>query len=298
MMLAQQNIDLSQKCSFRIGGAASWYCRPTSITQIRSTLKWAQRRNEKIFVLGKGTNLLISDRGWDGLIMDMTAFCSISWNMQSVYAYSGALLHKLVTHAVIRGSGGIEQLAGIPGTVGGGVIMNAGAFSQTISETIQYVDIVEPQQGCIRRLSRNELAFGYRDSSLRQSNALVLGACFLLSSAEGDALKNSYREILKRRRLKQPLEFPNCGSVFKRPEGGYAGTLIERCGLKGMRIGGAMISDKHANFIINDKHACAEDVRNLIATAQEKVYQRTGILLEPEVIFLGEFERPLFRPAD
>lgn len=298
MIQPQRNVSLQDKCSFKIGGTAAWYVRPLSLGQLESSLIWAQAQNMDTFILGRGTNLLISDSGWNGLVLDMTNICSITWNQKTVYVDAGVLLHALVTHAVTRGLSGIEQLAGIPGTVGGGVIMNAGAFEQTISDTLQFVDVFDAQENKIVRFAGSELEFGYRWSNLRQSGSLVVGASFLLHNADTPSLKKTYRSILQRRRLKQPLNYPNCGSVFKRPPGNYAGTLIEKCGLKGMRIGGAMVSVKHANFIVNDSHACAEDVRAIIATAQKRVYEQTGILLETEVIFVGDFKQQLFFPED
>ncbi len=296
MIHFQENVTLHDKCSFKIGGKAYRYFAPKTVEQLRAALSFAEESNLEVLVLGRGTNLLISDYGWRGLVLDMTNLCTIIRYNEGIYTHAGTLLHSLVTHAVCRGFGGIEQLAGIPGTIGGGVIMNAGAFDQTISDNLIYVDAVEPKTGELMRFEKKQLKFEYRSSNLRRENQIVVGACFSLPAGDRNILKSSYREILRRRRSKQPLNLPNCGSVFKRPPGSYAGSLIEQCGLKGFRVGGAMISTKHANFIVNDNGAIAEDVRMIIAAAQKRVYEQTGILLEPEVIFKGDFQNPLYKP--
>jgi UDP-N-acetylmuramate dehydrogenase len=219
-----------------------------------------------------------------------------SWEGNTVEVAGGVLLNRLVKEVVAKGFAGIEDLAGIPGTVGGAVIMNAGAFSSCIADTLLDIECFRPAGGTVERLNAEDLELGYRTSSLKVSGDIVLSARFTFDRTQAvEALEHRRREILDRRRQKQPLDLPNCGSVFKRPTGNYAGALIEKAGLKGRTYGGARISEKHANFIVNTGGAKADEVRHLIVTAQKVVHERFSVLLEPEVIFMGEFTEPLFR---
>lgn len=295
-----ENVPLHDKTTYRIGGRARYYAAPRSNEAIIALCDWAKELELPLLVLGKGSNLLISDHGWPGLVLHLCGEDEMSllqWDGCSVTAPGGISLNTLVKSVADHGFSGSEELAGIPGTVGGGVIMNAGAFSQCIADTLSMVTCYLQQYGTVRSIAASDLKFGYRTSILKGTGNIVLSAQFTFETMGApDELHARRHEILERRKTKQPLDYPNCGSVFKRPPGNYAGTLIEMCGCKGLRIGGAEVSEKHANFIINTAQASAEEVRELIATIQQRVFDECGILLEPEVVFAGAFDHDLFTP--
>lgn len=296
MNMIEQNVSLKDKTSFRIGGPAHFYVKVHTEKEITDALKWANDNTKPVFILGKGSNLLISDNGWPGLVLDISELSDISWDGTLALCQSGALLHTLVRETVNKSLAGIEELAGIPGSVGGALIMNASAFKQAVSDCLVSVKGIDCSSQKKWELKKDEINFGYRTSSLKKMNTVLLGAEFHFEIGDKSNVEATYSEILKRRNEKQPLDQPNCGSVFKNPEEHYAAELIEQCGLKGYCINEAMVSLKHANFIVNSSNASASDVRKLIAMIQEKVFQKCNVLLEPEVIFVGEFENLLFKP--
>jgi len=291
-MFIQKNIALKDKNTYKIGGKADFYCEPASIDDILEAVQWADSRRLPLLVIGNGSNLLISDIGWPGLVVNLSeSYNKCEWNSNQVIADSGLMLNKLVNQVIDLGYCGMEELSGIPGTIGGGVIMNAGAFSMTLQDTIDAVTYYDLEEKRICSRKKNELNFGYRTSFLKSKPSIVLTASFCFErKCDKDILTAKRTEIQTKRREKQPLDFPNCGSVFKRPAGNYAGTLIESCGLKGTRVGDAEVSEKHANFIVNRGNATAENVRSLIGMIQKTVFQKKGVLLEPEVLFAGEFK--------
>jgi UDP-N-acetylmuramate dehydrogenase len=290
-----KNISLKDKSTFRIGGKALYYAEPQSQSDIITAIDFAQQKQLPIFVLGKGSNVLISDSGWPGLVINLSSsFCKITWNNDCVQAESGALLNTLINQVIDNSFSGMEELAGIPGTVGGAVIMNAGAFNTTLSDTLQSVCFYDCLQNQIVECNAADMELGYRTSRLKGKDAIVLSALFNFSKrCPKETLLSIRQEILQKRKLKQPLEYPNCGSVFKRPPGGFAGTLIEKCGLKGFRVGDVEVSTKHANFIVNRGEGTAADVRKLIKYIQVAVFDSFGIILEPEVIFIGDYDEPI-----
>lgn len=300
MIKVLENVSLREKNSYHIGGNAAFYAEPSTENEIIEVLSWASQNSLPVFILGKGTNLLISDNGWPGLVINISQlYHGIVWENNRAVAQSGAMLNTLVNQAIQHSLAGAEELIGIPGTVGGGVIMNAGAFSMCIAEIVEQVTFYDFQSGAVQSFNRDEMCFGYRTSSLQNKPVVILSVVFRFEKAGSledlAAVKNT---ILKKRKEKQPLDFPNCGSVFKRPPENFAGTLIEKCGFKGYRIGGAEVSEKHANFIINRENGTARDVRKLIVSIQKRVFGQTGILLEPEVLFVGEFDEPLYEPGE
>lgn len=296
MNIIKQNVSLREKTSFHIGGPADFYAKAQTDREVLKVLIWANDNNLPVFILGKGSNILMSDSGWPGLILDISGLASVKWHDRAAVCQSGALLHTLVKESVDRGFSGMEELAGIPGSIGGALVMNAGAFKQTVSDCLDSVKGIDCSNHTEWNLKREEIDFGYRTSSLEQMNSFILSATFLFNHGDKNKLAIIYHEILQRRNKKQPLDMPNCGSVFKRPKANYAGALIEKCGLKGYCVGGAMVSPKHANFIVNTSDATAHDVRKLIVYIQKKVFEQEGILLEPEVIFVGKFDIRLFNP--
>jgi UDP-N-acetylmuramate dehydrogenase len=293
------NIPLADKTTFKIGGPARAYLAPSSTQEISEALAWARRTAAGVLVLGKGSNVLVSDKGFTGLVIDLAQnWAGISWDGACADCRSGALLHSLVKESVDRGLSGLEKLAGIPGSVGGAVVMNAGAFGQSVSGCLASVEYVEPSDGTAVVLSVNELAASYRTTAFKNNGAIVVSARFCFGHDASKTAGASFREVLAKRKERHPLDLPNCGSVFKNPSvsGATAGQLIEQCGLKGIRRGDAQISTKHANFIVNCGAATADDVRWLIVHVQKTVFSAFGILLEPEVVFVGEFSEPLFIP--
>jgi UDP-N-acetylmuramate dehydrogenase len=289
-------VPLCDKTSYKIGGPARWYAEPANADEVAEALDRARALDLPVFVLGKGSNILVSDRGWPGLAINLSAsFTAIDWTGSGVIAQGGALLDTIIRESVCRGMGGMAELSGIPGTVGGAVVMNAGAFSAAIADTLVEAELFDMEDNRTATLDGEGLELGYRTSILRNRRAIVLSARFSFRPGTTADLKETRRSVLEKRKAKQPLDLPSCGSVFKRPPGNYAGTLIEQAGLKGERSGDAEISPRHANFIVNRGGAKAEDVRRLIALAQKRVFEETGILLEPEVVFAGEFEVDLFK---
>jgi UDP-N-acetylmuramate dehydrogenase len=297
-----ENIPLREKNSFVIGGCARYYYVPQCITDIQDIVQWTHHNSLPLFILGNGTNILISDAGWPGVVIHLSELHkknNVEFDGDFAKVPASLPLNTLTLETVERGYSGIEELAGIPGTVGGAVIMNAGAFSQCIGDTIISVQCCDAITGKIKEYTVSELSLGYRSSRLKDSGEIILSARFhFKKSGNAEQLRTARKNIIKKRKSKQPLDFSNCGSVFKRPSGNFAGTLIEQCGLKGMQCGEAVVSQKHANFIINRGEAKAKDVRHLIVSIQKIVYERFSVLLEPEVIFIGEFDEPLFQPHE
>lgn len=294
----QTNIALADKTTFRIGGSSRWYYAPQSAEDCSSALQWARANAVPVFVLGKGSNILISDNGWPGLTINMTThFNSITWNGLCAECQSGVLLHRLIREMLDNNQCGLEKLAGIPGTIGGALYMNAGAFGQTITDAVTHITYIDMQDKLVHTLHKEELSTGYRRSSFSSGTALITSAGFCFAPATGPEAQLAYNEVMSKRKIRHPLDVPNCGSVFKNPQGTTAGTLIDQCGLKGFAAGGAEVSEKHANFIVNRNNATAANVRHLIAAVQRIVFEKTHILLEPEVVFIGSFEEPLFCPA-
>lgn len=291
-MKIYKDVSLSDKNTFRIGGLARNYLEPTDEAEILQAISWAKEKDLEIFFLGRGSNVLISDYGWNGLVLNLSEYYTkIEWDNTIADVQGGALLNAVVNQAIDRSLAGSEELSGIPGTIGGGIIMNAGAFNTSISDIVKEVRFFDYEHEEIKTASASEMEFGYRKSILQSKKAIVLSARLKLEKLDSnEGLVASRFDILTRRKAKQPLEYPNCGSVFKRPPGGYAGTLIEQCGLKGFSVGDVEVSRKHANFIINKGVGTASDVRKLIDIIQKKVFEEKGVFLEPEVIFVGEFE--------
>jgi UDP-N-acetylmuramate dehydrogenase len=295
MRPALNNVPLCDKTSFKIGGPCRYYYGPVDEEEILQACEWAEQNNVPVFVLGKGSNILVSDSGWAGLVIDLSAkWIDIRWNGDCAQCRSGAMLQVLVRESVERGLAGLEKLAGIPGSVGGAVVMNAGAFGQSVSSSLEKVCFFSLPDVEIKTLAASDIKASYRSTVFKTSESIILSATFRFLKDGAETSMRSYREVLAKRKERHPLDLPNCGSVFKNPPGTTAGKLIEQCGLKGVARGAAEVSVKHANFIVNHGGAFAADVRSLIVHVQKTVYEKTGVLLEPEVVFVGEFEEPLF----
>ena len=276
---------MGRHTSFRIGGPARRMAFPASGEQLVLLLAEAERLGARPLVIGNGTNLLCPDAGLDRLVIDTSAALNRveSTGPDTVTAEAGASLARAADFACRQGLAGLEFAHGIPGTVGGAVCMNAGAYGGEMRQVVQAVTVLFPEEG-IRTLSGGDLAFGYRRSFLTdRPDAVVLRAVFRLTPGDPDGIRRQMRELMERRRASQPLDLPSAGSTFKRPEGYFAGTLIDQCGLKGLTVGGAQVSEKHAGFIVNRGGATSADVRELIRQVQARVLDATGVRLEPEV---------------
>ncbi len=289
--IVKNDILMSDYTTYKVGGPARYFAEPSTLEEIKELLNWVQSEKLPLWILGKGSNLVVSDKGFDGLILWLgpKKWGEIQIEGQWVKAQSGALLHTVVSETVKKGLQGVENLGGIPGTMGGGAYINAGAFGQELTQVISKVTSI-CRSGEIKVRSNAECQFAYRHSLFFDLDEIILEVDLKLQSADPLSLKDQMTEILKRRKEKQPLEYPNAGSMYKRPPGTYAGKLIEEAGLKGFRLGGAAISPKHANFVINKNQATAQDIYDLSEEVALRVKAHSGISLEKEQIFVGSFE--------
>lgn len=279
---------MSKHTTWRIGGAADVLAVPKTEMELRGAVLAAGELNLPITVIGRGSNALVLDGGIRGLVIKLhDGFATIDVDGNTLTAMAGRSYVSAANIAVKHGLAGLEFATGIPGTVGGAVMMNAGAYGRETREVLVFADVMGPD-GEIRRFTNADLHFGYRYSILKDQQGIVVQAKFQLVASDKAALVQKVKAWSARRIETQPLSKPNCGSVFRNPEGTFAGHLIESAGLKGLRRGGAEISEKHANFIINSNHAKAEDVLWLIRHAQKSIREQFGVELETEVRFLGE----------
>lgn len=281
------NEPMKNHTSFRIGGPADVYVKADRAENIIKAIEMLKKENVEYTIIGNGSNLLVSDRGICGAVIEIGSMMNnISVEGEKIYAEAGALLSSLAAAAAENCLTGLEFAFGIPGSVGGAVVMNAGAYDGEIKDAIDYADVID-NEGNILRLTKDELGLSYRHSVIDEKKMIVIGAGFRLKEGDGIAIKEKMADFAARRREKQPLNYPSAGSTFKRPEGHFAGKLIEDAGLKGKTIGGAQVSQKHAGFIINTGDATTEDVLELMDCCVETVYNKFGVRLEPEVRFIG-----------
>lgn len=275
--------------TFRTGGNARKFLNVQSAEEIAEAVK--DVGDDGLIVVGNGSNLLVSDEGFDGTVLHIReGFDGIQRMTENeIYAEAGALLSNVARSAWENGLTGLEFASGIPGTVGGAVVMNAGAYGGEIQGVITSADVLVG--GERRRIPAEDMHFGYRHSLAMEEPMIILGATFQLTKGEPDAILQKMQELNSRRREKQPLEYPSAGSTFKRPEGYFAGKLIMDAGLAGTRLGGAMVSPKHCGFIVNYDHARSADIYNLICLVIDRVREIFGVTLEPEVRMIGHFER-------
>lgn len=284
-----ENEPMSGHTSFRVGGSARFFIETAHEEDIFRAREFAVAKGLPLFVMGLGSNVVVSDKGYEGVILHVAqGFSDFAIKDDSVTAKAGTPLARVARACVNAGLGGMHLLAGIPGSVGGAVRMNAGAYGEEISQTLLCVRSVSAD-GNINTRMNAECDFGYRHSVFAANGEVVVSAQFLLASGAVEVLKKEMDAKMKERREKQPLEYPSAGSMFKRPADRFPGALIESAGLKGYRIGGAQVSEKHANFIINAGGATAQNVNDLSKFVQDKVLEKSGTRLEREVIFLGDF---------
>lgn len=280
--------NLSKHTSFKIGGPAEIYAKPSSAEQVSEIINFCKENNIPLLPLGKGSNVLISDDGIDGIVMNFgSEFGKMTLlDEETIYCEAGTGLAALCNFALENSLTGLEFAYGIPGSVGGAVFMNAGAYGGEIKDVIAYADHID-KNGNPGRFTGEELDMSYRHSAYSAKEYFITGAAFKLIKGDKTEIKAKMDDLLGRRFDKQPMDKPSAGSTFKRPEGAFASALIDQCGLKGYRVGGAEVSTKHAGFVVNIGEATCADVLRLIKDIQEKVKNDTGFFIEPEVEILG-----------
>ncbi len=284
---AEREVSMKNYTSFKVGGPAELFLSPEDAGQTAKLVRFCEKEEIPVFVLGKGSNLLVSDRGIKGAVIYTGKQCGISLvDENTVRAQSGASLAQLCTFALENSLSGLEFAYGIPGTVGGAVFMNAGAYGGEMKDVLLNSEYVSTD-GISGELDNEAMELSYRHSAYENSNLVITAASVRLAPADRNEIKSTMNDILARRKEKQPLEYPSAGSTFKRPEGNFAGALIEQCGLKGVSVGGAQVSEKHAGFIINRGGATAADILSLIKHVQARVKAQTGVSLETEIRLIG-----------
>ncbi len=285
-LICRQNVPMSQQTTLRVGGCADYFVSVRSVGDISACLKAARETDTPVLVLGHGSNLLVRDGGIEGLVLHMGEdFADIVVQGCEIRAQAGAMLSALARTALEQGLTGLEFAGGIPGSLGGAVFMNAGAYGGEMKQVVRQATVLE--NGALRVLSGDEMAFSYRHSRVMETGGLVLEAVLSLRLGDQEAIRSTMNDLNARRRDKQPLQYPSAGSFFKRPEGHFAGALIEQAGLKGFSVGDAAVSEKHAGFIVNKGHATASDILALVGQVRERVLTMSGVSLEPEVRIVG-----------
>lgn len=281
------NEPMNAHTSFRIGGPADMLYEPETAEELITALDCAKAEDVPVTVIGNGSNLLVSDSGIRGLVIKIgKKFSGIKKDGEYITVKSGTLMSQMAVFALEHQLGGAEFAHGIPGTVGGGICMNAGAYGGELKDIVVSAEYVKDGEIC--KVEKDEMGLGYRKSIFQSGGAVVTSVTFKLQTDTRENILSKMNDFKSRRQEKQPLEYPSAGSVFKRPEGYFAGALIEAAGLKGESVGGARVSEKHAGFIINTGGATAKDVCALIKLIQERVFENSGIMLETEVKIIGE----------
>lgn len=274
--------------TFQAGGPADYYTAPKTEEQLKSLLIFLRKEKFPYYILGNGSNLLVSDRGYRGVIVSMKELADYEITGSRVSAGAGISLNRLAGAIGRAGLTGFEFAAGIPGTLGGAVVMNAGAYGGEMAQILTKVRVMTPE-GEIRELPAGELELAYRSSCIPGRGYVVLAAELALAPGKPEEIRGRMEELARRRKEKQPLEYPSAGSTFRRPEGYFAGKLIMDCGLAGFRIGGACVSPKHCGFVINDRNGTAEDIYRLCREVQKRVWEAYEVNLTMEVKILGDF---------
>ena len=280
---------MARHTTMRVGGPAEILFSPAGEGALLFAVREAKRAGAPFRIIGNGSNLLVLDGGLPGLTIRLgEAFSKISVDGNQIRAQAGALLSRVAAAARDASLTGLEFASGIPGSTGGGMAMNAGAYGGQLSDVFEGCRALDPETGIISALGPAEMALGYRESAALSRGLIVTEAAFRLTAGDRSAIQAKMDDLSARRREKQPLNLPSAGSTFKRPEGYFAGALIEQAGLKGLRVGGACVSEKHAGFVVNDRNATARDVLDLIRLVQARVLEHSGVRLETEVRILGE----------
>ncbi|MCD8398372.1 MAG: UDP-N-acetylmuramate dehydrogenase [Lachnospiraceae bacterium] len=287
--------SMKKHTTFHIGGPADYFAAPTTEEGVQRLVKLCREMEYPFYVIGNGSNLLVSDEGYRGLVLQLYKNLSeikvVSQNTDQgglIWAQSGAMLSVIAKRALEAGLTGLEFAAGIPGTLGGAVVMNAGAYGGEMKDVLVSATVLN-RTGEILEVPVSELELGYRRSAVLANEWIVLGAKLALADGDKETIRGRMEELKRQRIEKQPLDLPSAGSTFKRPEGFFAGKLIMGAGLRGYTVGGAQVSEKHCGFVVNRGGATAADVRKLIADVSARVYENSGVTLEPEIRMLGVF---------
>jgi len=285
-----ENVDLSDYCTYKCGGKAKVLIEINTIENFLHVMDYLKTTNSKYFVIGAGSNILVSDNGYDGVIIKLGGdFARIEEHEDNIIECgAGVKLSQAFAYARERGLGGLEDSVGIPATIGGAVFMNASAYNFEMANLIDYVVAYKGEK--ITYFNRNDCGFGYRHSIFQENNAIIMRVGLRLKVGERELIDARFKEVMQKRLMSQPLEYPSAGCVFKRIDDIVVSRAIDECGLKGLTFGGAKISEKHANFIINFNNATALDIYELINVTKKRFYDKTGIDLETEIRFLGEFD--------
>ena len=278
---------LSEYVNFKVGGPADILLIPNSKEQVIKSIKICKENNIPFYLIGNGSNILVRDGGFRGVVLSLKNVKNIYVDGEKIEAECGVMLKEVSDKAIENSLTGFEFACGIPGTIGGAVFMNAGAYDGEISKVIESAEVIDENCNTIR-LSREELDFGYRSSLVMKKGYTVLSAVFKLEKGQVKTIKELIEDLTNKRESKQPLEYPSAGSTFKRPTGYFAGKLIQDAGLKGYSIGGAAVSEKHSGFVINKGNATAKDITDLIKHIQDEVKKQFGVDLHPEVRIIGE----------
>ena len=281
---------MGKHTTFRVGGPAGFFVIPKGEKELADITALCRRENVPFFILGNGSNLLVGDGGFDGVVISMENFgeCRAEKETERVRAGAGTSMARAAQEACRASLTGFEFAAGIPGTLGGAVVMNAGAYGSAMKEVLESVKVLTPE-GEVKEISAQDLNLGYRTSCIIPNRYVVLEAVLRLRAGDETAIRERMDDLARRRKEKQPLEYPSAGSTFKRPAGHYAGMLIDEAGLRGFTLGGAQISEKHCGFVINKNQATAADIIALCEEVKERVFRHSGVKLEMEVKTLGKF---------
>ena len=283
------NEEMKSHTTFRVGGPADALIKIGSPEQLSVIIPFLNRTNIPYFIKGNGSNILVSDAGYRGVIIELSdCFNDIRIEGNTIEASAGAMMSAIAHRAMENSLSGFEFASGIPGTIGGGVVMNAGAYGGELKDVVTKVKVMN-SDGEILMLNKEAMQFGYRNSIIKNRPFIVLSVTIELLEGCKESIKEKMDELNAQRRTKQPLEYPSAGSTFKRPEGYFAGKLIMDCGLRGYSLGGAAVSEKHCGFVVNKHNACAADISELILDIIDRVDAKFGVTLEPEIIFLGKF---------
>jgi UDP-N-acetylmuramate dehydrogenase len=291
-ILGEDNIrcdePMSRHTTFRIGGSADYFATPVSCEQISACIRLLREQGVQYYVVGNGSNLLVSDKGFRGVIIQLgKGFSEVKLEGEEITAQAGAMLSGVARAAMNEGLSGMEFASGIPGTIGGAMCMNAGAYGGEMKDIVTEVTVLE--NGIVKKLTAQEAKFRYRGSVIADCGMLVLEARLKLNRGDKQAIANTMSELNQKRNEKQPVELPSAGSTFKRPHGYFAAQLIDECGLKGYSVGQAQVSPKHCGFVVNNGGATAAEVMRLIKDVQRIVKEKTGVSLEPEVKIIGQW---------
>ena len=285
----QKDEPMKKHTTFRIGGPADYFIMPSNEKELAETIRVCREFSIPIYIVGNGSNLLVGDKGFRGAIIQLyKSMGTFQVEGNQITAQAGCSLAQIANAALDAALTGFEFAAGIPGTLGGAVVMNAGAYGGEMKDVLKEVTVLTPEGGVLT-LQADELHMGYRTSVIKEAGYIVLEAVISLEKGDQEEIRSRMQELAGMRTSKQPLSYPSAGSTFKRPEGYFAGKLIMDSGLRGYQVGGAQVSEKHCGFVINTGNATAKDVTTLMSDVQRIVMEKFGVKLEPEVKFLGEF---------